>query len=498
MSTYVRVAAIAIVVALAAAPATAQIFTDMANNPARQAAERLAAKGVVVRLPDGRFAPNEPLTRLDLAVFLGRSLGVPSGGLRPLEFRDVDQIPPTDRAAVAAASVMGTMSSTKVEVKKGPVVYTLATDKKAYAPDERIKLTFTIANIGPGRETEVMSAERGRPRIRLGEREGLKPGYEGELYVESRTPQGVKRETVARVRVAVVRQGESVLDVVSEGTVAMRPGLKVFFLQDAWFEYPTTQFHDFVVRDGEGNEVARWSLNRPFQTVEQPVPLAANQEMKFETFWRQLDQNDQPARPGRYEIIATQTTKENPTVVTVVYQRGLIAAYSDNTFRPRQPVTRAELAVFGVRAMGLEAEAAQRAGANLAVADARDISAEVRGSVALALDRRFVSALPDNTFRPGQTATRGDAIIVLNAMMEALGRFDYTVGTLREVRGGPPPVVVVEGEDKQLRTHRVAPVSAIYRAGQPVVLIQLRAGDQVKMLKPTEAGLVMYIEAAGR
>jgi hypothetical protein len=498
MSTYVRVAAMAIVVALAAAPATAQIFTDMANNPARQAAERLAAKGVVTRLPDGRFAPNEPLTRLDLAAFLGRSLGVPSSGLRPLEFRDVDQIPPTERAAVAAASVMGTVSSTRVEIKKGPVVYALATDKKAYAPDEQVKLIFTIANVGPGRETEIMSPERGRQRIRLGERDGMKPGYEGELYVESRTPQGVTRETVARVRVAVVRPTESVLDIVTDGTVQMRPGLKVFYLQDVWFEYPTTQFHDFIVRDGEGNEVARWSLNRPFQTVDQPVPLAANQEMRFETFWRQLDQNDQPARPGRYEIVAMQTTKENPTTVMVVYQRGLMTAFPDNTFRPRQPVTRAELAVFGVRAMGLEAEAAQRASASLVVADARDIPAEARGSVALALDRKFVLALPDNTFRPGQTATRGDAIMVLNAMMEALGRYNYTVGTLREVRGGPPPVVVVEGEDKQLRTHRVAPVSAIYRGGQPVVLVQLRPGDQVKMLKPTDAGLVMYIEAVGR
>jgi hypothetical protein len=494
---YGRAAAVAIVVALAAAPATAQIFTDMANHPARQAAERLAAKGIVTRLPDGRFAPNEPLSRLDLAVFLGRSLGVPSTGLRPLEFRDTDQIPPEDRAAVAAASVMGTVSSTRAEVRKGQVLYTLTTDKKAYAPGEEIQLTFTIANVGPGRETELLSPERGRARMRLGEREGVKPGYEGELYVESQTPQGRRRETVARVRVAIVRQTESVLDVVAEGTVQMRPGLKVFYLPDVWFEYATTQFHDFIVRDSEGNEVARWSLNRPFQAIQQPVPLAANQEMRFQSRWRQLDQNDQPARPGRYEIVAMQTTKDDPTTVGLTYQRGLVTAFPDNTFRPRQPVTRVELAAFGVRAMGLDGEAA-RAGGSLVVADARDIPPDLRGAVAVAIERKFVPALPDNSFRPGQTATRGDAIIVLNAMMEALGRYDYTVGTLREVRGGPPPVVVVEGEDKQLRTHRVAPVSAIYRGGQPVVLIQLRPGDQLKMLKPTDAGLVMYIEAQGR
>lgn len=498
MKTRARLVAAAAIVAFAAAPAASQIFTDMATHPARRAAERLAAKGVVTRLPDGRFAPNEPLTRLDLAVYLARAIGVPPTGMRPLEFRDTDQIPPADRAAVAAASIMGTVATTRVELKKGQVLYTLATNKAVYAPEEPIELTFTIANVGPGRETEVLTPDRGRPRIRLTERDGVKAGAIGELYIEKRTAQATTRERVARLRLAEVRADASVVEVLEEGAVEMKPGLKAFFLADVYFEYTSTQFHDFVIRDGEGNEVARWSLNRPFVPVNQPIPLAANQTMPFKTAWRQLDQNDQPAKPGRYELVAVHATKEQPTTLAIPYQRGLVAPFPDNTFRPRQPVTRADLAVFVVRALGLETEAARRAGEALTVADARDIPQEARGAVVVALARKFMLPTAENAFRPAATATRGDAIIALNAFMETLNRYDFVVGTLREIRGGPPPVLVVEGADRQIRSHRVAVVSAIYRNDQPVVLLQLRPGDQLRMLKPTDAGEVIYLEATGR
>lgn len=498
MTIRTRVAAVLVLVTLAAGPAAAQIFTDMSTHPSRRAAERMVAKGLAIRLPDGRLAPDEPLTRLDMALFLARALGIPTSGVRPPDFRDVDQIPAADRMAVAAASIMGTVSATKAEVRKGTVRYTLATNKITYGPDERITLTFTIANDGPGRETEFMSPDRGRTRIRMSDRDGLKTGVEGELYTEARTAAGVTREKVARFRVLEARADGSIIELYDEGAVQIRPGLKVFLLLDVAFEYTTSQFHDFVIRDAEGNEVARHSLNRPFVPVERPVALAANQSMKFETFWLQLDQNSQPVRPGRYELVAVHTTKENPTTVLLAFQRGLISAFPDNTFRPRQPVTRADLAAFVVRAMGLEVEALRRANDTLMVADARDIPSEMRGSVVVAIDRKIVPPLTDNTFRPARTANRGEAIFALNVLMEAAGRYDFVTATLREMRGGPPPVVVVEDANRQVRSHRVAVVSAIYRNDQPVLLMQLRPGDTLRMLRPTEAAEIMYIEATGR
>jgi hypothetical protein len=493
-----RVAATVAALALVAAPAAAQIFTDMANHPSRRAAERLAAKGIVTRLPDGRLAPDEPLTRLAMALFLSRTISTATAALRIPDYKDIDQVPPAERYALAAAATLGTVSARQIEVKKGQVLYTFSTNKVSYAPDEQMELTFTIGNVGPGLETEIMPQDRGRWRLRLTERDGLKPGYEGDLYVETKTAQGTKREIVARIKVTEVRADGTAYEVVEEGTVAAKAGLKVFFLQDVWFEYTTSQFHDFIIRDPAGDEVARWSLGQRFVAVDRPWPLAANQTLTYKTRWKQLDQNDQPVRPGRYELVAMQMTKENPTTLVIGFQRGLITAYPDNTFRPKAPVTRADLAVMMVRALGLEGDAVRRANSPLVVGDARDIPAEARGSVVVALERKLLLPLPDNSFRPARTANRGEAIIALNILMETLGRYDYTVATLRETRGGPPPVVVVEDANKQIVSFRVSTVSAVYRNDQPVLLLQLRAGDQLKMLKPSDVGLIMYIEATGR
>lgn len=498
MTVRMRTVAVCVLIALVAAPAAAQVFTDMRDHPARRAAERLVAKGIAIRLPDGRLAPEEPVTRLDVALFLARALGIPTGGVRAPDFRDVDQIPAADRSAVAAASILGTVSATRAEVKRGTVTYALSVNKPAFGPDETVEMTFTIANDGQGIATEMMAADRDRPRVKLTERDGIKAGVEGELYTESRTPQGVKRERIARARILEVRSDSSIVELYDFGTVEPRAGLKALFLADVFFEYTSSQFHDFVVRDGEGNEAARWSLNRPFVPVERPIALAANRSMEFKTLWKQLDQNSQPVRPGRYELVATHMTKERPTSVTISFQRGLISAFPDNTFRPRLPVTRADLAVYMVRAMGLDGEAHRRANDTLMVADAREIPAEARGSVVVAIERRVIPALPDNTFRPTRVANRGEAVFALNALMEAMNRFDYVTATLREIRGGPPPTIVVEDASKQIRSHRVAVVSAIYRNDQPVLLMQLRPGDQLRMLRPTEAAEIMYIEATSR
>jgi hypothetical protein len=118
--------------------------------------------------------------------------------------------------------------------------------------------------------------------------------------------------------------------------------------------------------------------------------------------------------------------------------------------------------------------------------------------VVVALDKKIMLPFPDNSFRPTRTATRGDAVIALNVLMESFSRYDYTTGTLREIRGGPPPVIVIEDANKQIRPLRVSVVSAIYRNDQVVLLLQLRPGDQLKMLKPTDAGEIMYVEATGR
>src|SRR5439155_9668430 len=89
--------------------------------------------------------------------------------------------------------------------------------------------------------------------------------------------------------------------------------------------------------------VAQWSLGRAFLPMKEPITLAAGKSFDYVTQWRQLDQNDEPVPPGRYELIATQTTKQDPTTLTLALYRGVLAAYPDNTFRPKADLTRIDL-----------------------------------------------------------------------------------------------------------------------------------------------------------
>lgn len=130
------------------APAWAEIFSDISGHPAQRAIERLAAKGVVGGVAPGRFQPGEVVDRLQLVQFMVRMLGISGQGLRLPAFKDLNSIPESARTAVAASVGIGTMSSTSAELKKGPITYTLTTDKAAYGPTEQITLTFIVTNTG--------------------------------------------------------------------------------------------------------------------------------------------------------------------------------------------------------------------------------------------------------------------------------------------------------------------------------------------------------------
>ena len=181
----------------------------------------------------------------------------------------------------------------------------------------------------------------------------------------------------------------------------------------------------------------------------------------------------------KFAVIATAKASENPKIVltditghwaksaiTEMVRRGVIGGYPDGTFKPNNNITRAEFAVFLVRAFNLElqqekvftdtaghwaekdiataeyheivsgydldhfgpndmitreqmASMAVRA-KNLSVvskrltfADTEDISDWAEGAVATAVKYGIVNGYPDNTVRPKKNATRAEAIAVI-------------------------------------------------------------------------------------
>jgi hypothetical protein len=403
--------ALSVAVALTlATPVWAAIFTDISGLPMQRAIERLAAKGIL-RGTGERFTPAGPVTRGELALYLFRAFGLSGEGAKLPTYRDAGEIASEHRTAVAALTGMGTVSPQKVEVRKGPVLYTLSVDKPVYSPDQRILISFTILNT---------------------------------------TDQAIQ------------------------------------------FEYANTQFWDFIVRNPKGEEVAKWSLGRPFLSVSGPVALAAKQPIKAATYWRQLDQQDDAVDPGRYEIIAVHTTKANPTTLSLFFNKGVMSAFPDGTFKPKQQATRLELATITTRGLGLPE------GGALTAADVNAIPQEDRAAVAAALERRLINLVGVREFRPAQGLTRAELAQGLDAVMDILKRYNFAKGTLKDPVAGTPPQLTIEDERKALRTFRVARSHVVYRNDRPSELRDLRPGDVLAFLNVGDVGDVAYIEATGR
>lgn len=104
------------------------------------------------------------------------------------------------------------------------------------------------------------------------------------------------------------------------------------------------------------------------------------------------------------------------TDVLSLVSRGLIAGYAGDTFRPGQPISRAEFTVMLARLLGGQNNTVPR----LEFADNDQIPAWARSSVYLASVRGLVTGYEDNTFRPRALLTRAEAAVMFIRLAQAL------------------------------------------------------------------------------
>ncbi|MHB8731943.1 MAG: S-layer homology domain-containing protein [bacterium] len=262
--------------------------------------------------------------------------------------------------------------------------------------------------------------------------------------------------------------------------------------EDVKFEFPTTQYYDFVIKRGD-EQIARWSLGQTFVPNPQPLFLAGGKSMTFNTRWLQKDQDSHVVGPGTYNISAVFPLKDKPVTVNLEFQKGILTAFPDNTFRPAAQVTRAEFSALLVRALGLQGEATQKAQAQLAVSDAADIPAPLHGYVAVAIDHKLL-AVTNNAFRPNAPTTRAEAAGAVAAIMDAQSRFNYVKGTLAQITKAD---ITVANDQKAVTSYALTPQVAIYRNDKPVAASDLKPNDQILLLLTGPRGRAGYIEATG-
>lgn len=97
--------------------------------------------------------------------------------------------------------------------------------------------------------------------------------------------------------------------------------------------------------------------------------------------------------------------------VSVAVSAGLVTGYDDGTFRPDELITRQELAVMVSRALNGTGSAA------LNFTDADEIAEWARDAVAQAVAAGIVTGFDDGTFRPNATATRAQAAVMLSRLI---------------------------------------------------------------------------------
>lgn len=102
--------------------------------------------------------------------------------------------------------------------------------------------------------------------------------------------------------------------------------------------------------------------------------------------------------------------------IATAYAAGIINGYGDNRFGPNDLVTREQIAAMVVRAAKLTGPSGQ-----LSFADNEAISDWAKEPVAIAVANGLITGYGDQTFRPGNNATRAEAAVIISRAL-AVGK----------------------------------------------------------------------------
>ncbi|KXG75279.1 S-layer homology domain-containing protein [Thermotalea metallivorans] len=89
-------------------------------------------------------------------------------------------------------------------------------------------------------------------------------------------------------------------------------------------------------------------------------------------------------------------------------------------YSPDEKITRIEMAKMIVRAMGLDAEAKEKANQTTTFADDKNIKAKDKGYIIIASENKIINGYPDNTFKPNGKATRAEASTMVIKALDVL------------------------------------------------------------------------------
>ncbi len=105
--------------------------------------------------------------------------------------------------------------------------------------------------------------------------------------------------------------------------------------------------------------------------------------------------------------------------IAAAQSEGIVKGDDDKAFDPNQPLTRTQMAVLLVRALGLEDKAEALAGTNSAFTDSASIPDWAQGYVELAVQIGLLKGMPDGSFQPNLPADRAQAAALIERFLNA-------------------------------------------------------------------------------
>lgn len=187
-------------------------------------------------------------------------------------------------------------------------------------------------------------------------------------------------------------------------------------------------------------------------------------------------------------------------------KKGIISRVELDTLAFNKPAQRYEVAVWLVRALGMEDEALDNAGAELDFKDAAAIPAWARGYVKVATEEEIISGFPNHVFKPGAPVTRAEMATMLvraregSEMPSPRQGFSFVQGVITEIDDDSVTVKCTGGfrnvGTKEL-TVTVDDETIIYVNGQRADLEDLDEDDAVTLLLDGDKQAVVILARAG-
>ncbi len=165
--------------------------------------------------------------------------------------------------------------------------------------------------------------------------------------------------------------------------------------------------------------------------------------------------------------------------VRAALDKGLIQA--GGVLQPHRAASRLWTVTVLVKAMGLDAQARQRAGEQLGFKDEAAIPAELRGYVAVAMDAGLVAGFPNGTFRPHQPVTRAEMAKMLDVMQGQQNPQPQPFVVTGVVYATGQGSLTVSSAGGLRTTYALAAGALIYVDNQPATQADVQPGMQVRL-----------------